>query len=173
MSHATFPETLSYDFLCFKEVIKLRFGAQIFLETEDPFSVDDITHFAVRIEKIAKFPRSCRTGFHTRRIPSISHPLDTKGAFFHGTLHSGAVSKIVDRGINLLFWNVWLRPVEDPPLIGAGCDAVPAADAPVIIDHDDTIRFLPGGMDRTYFHTGGLLALLTLNGKIDESFFGN
>jgi hypothetical protein len=173
MSHATFPETFPCAFLCFKEVIKLRFGAQIFLETEDPLSVDDITHFAVWIEKIAEFPRSCGTGFHTGRIFSVSHPLDTKGAFFHGALHSGSVSKIVDRGIDLLFWNVWLRPVEDPPLVGAGCDAVPAADAPVIIDHDDTIRFLPGGVDWTYFHAGGLLTLLTLDGKIDESFFGN
>jgi hypothetical protein len=173
MFHVTFPGTLPYDFLCFKEVIKLRFGTQIFLEAEDTFSIDDIAHFAVRIEKIPKFPRSRGTGLYTRRIPSVSHPLDTKGAFFHGTLHSGSVSKVVDRGINLLFWNVWLRPIEDPPLIRAGCDAVPAADAPVVINHDDPIRFLPGSMDGTYFHAGGLLALLTLNGKIDESFFGN
>jgi hypothetical protein len=79
----------------------------------------------------------------------------------------------VDRGIDLLFWNVWLRPVEDSPLIGAGCDAVPATDAPVIINHDDTIGFLPGGVDRTYFHAGRLLALLTLNGEIDKSLFWN
>jgi hypothetical protein len=79
----------------------------------------------------------------------------------------------VDRGIDLLFWNVWLRPVEDSPLIGAGCDAVPATDAPVIINHDDTIRFLPGGVDRTYLHAGRLLTLLTLNGEIDESLFRN
>jgi hypothetical protein len=79
----------------------------------------------------------------------------------------------VDRGIDLLFWDVWLRPVEDSPLIGAGCDAVPATDAPVIINHDDTIRFLPGGVNRTYLHTGRLLTLLTLNGEIDESFLRN
>jgi hypothetical protein len=99
--------------------------------------------------------------------------LDTKGALFHGTLHSGPVSKIVDRGIDLLFRNVWLRPVEDPSLVGAGCNAVPATNAPVVVDHDDTIRFLPGGMNRTYFHAGRLLTLLTLNGEIDESFFRN
>ena len=104
---------------------------------------------------------------------TLSYPLDTKSAFFHGTLHSGSVSKIVDRGIDLFFWNVWLRPVKDSPLIGAGCNAVPATDAPVVVDHDDTIRFLPGGVDRTYFHTGRLLTLLALNGKIDESFFRN
>jgi hypothetical protein len=79
----------------------------------------------------------------------------------------------MDRRINLLFWNVWLRPVEDSPLIGAGCDAVPATDAPVIINDDNPIRFLPGRVDRTYLHAGRLLALLTLNGEIDESFFRN
>jgi hypothetical protein len=99
--------------------------------------------------------------------------LDTKSAFFHGAFHSGSVSEIVDRGIDLFFWNVWLRPVEDPPLVGTGGNAVPATDAPVVVDHDDAIRFLPGGMDRTYFHTGRLLTLLTLDGKIDESLFRN
>ena len=102
-----------------------------------------------------------------------SHPLDTKGAFFHSTLHSGSVSEVVDRGIDLLFWNVWLCPVEDSSFIGAGCDAVPATDAPVVIHHDDPIRFLPGGMDRTYLHAGRVLTLLALNGQIDESFFRN
>jgi len=103
----------------------------------------------------------------------LSYPLDTKSAFFHGTLHSGSVSKIVDRGIDLLFWNVWLRPVKDSPLVGTGCNAVPATDAPVVVDHDDTIRFLPSGVDRTYFHTGRLLTLLALNGKIDIPFLRN
>jgi hypothetical protein len=99
--------------------------------------------------------------------------LDTKGALIDGTLHSGSVSKIVDRGVDLLFRNVWLRPVEDSPLIGAGCNAVPAADAPVVINDNDTVRFLPGGMNRTYFYTGRLLTLLALNGKIDKSLFRN
>jgi hypothetical protein len=99
--------------------------------------------------------------------------LDTKGALFHGTLHSGPVSKIVDRGIDLLFRYVRFRPVEDPSLIGAGGDAVPATDAPVIINHDDPVRLLPGGVNRTDLHAGRFLALLTLNGKIDESLFGN
>jgi hypothetical protein len=79
----------------------------------------------------------------------------------------------MDRGIDLFFWNVWLRPVKDSPLIGAGCNAVPATNAPIIINHDDTIRLLPGGVDRTYLHTGRLLTLLALNGKIDESFLRN
>jgi hypothetical protein len=99
--------------------------------------------------------------------------LDTKGAFFHSTLHSGSVSKVVDRRVYLLFGNVWLCPVEDSPFIGACCNAVPATNAPVVINHDDPVRFLPCGMDRTYLHTRRILTLLALNGEIDESFFWN
>jgi hypothetical protein len=103
----------------------------------------------------------------------LPHPLDTKGAFFHSTLHSGSVSQVVDGRVDLLFRNVWLRPVEDPPFVGTGRNAVSAADAPVVINHDDTVRFLPSGVDRTHFHTGRLLTLLALNGEIDKSFFWN
>jgi hypothetical protein len=168
-----FPATFPSAFLCFKEVIKFRFCTQIFFETEDPLSVDDVTHFAIRIEKIPKFSCSGGTGFHTSWVSSISHPLDTEGALVHGTFHSGAVSQVVDRGIYLLSWNIWLCPVEDSPFIRARCNAVPAPDAPIIIYHHNPIRFLPGGVDRTNFDAGRLLTLLTLNGKIDESLFGN
>jgi hypothetical protein len=99
--------------------------------------------------------------------------LDAKSTFFNGALHSGSVSEVVDRGVDLFFWNVWLRPVEDSALVRTGCNAIPAADAPIIVNHDDSIRFLPGGVNRTYLHTGGLLALLALDGEIDESFFRN
>jgi hypothetical protein len=99
--------------------------------------------------------------------------LDTKGALFYSTLHSGPVSKVVDRRVYLFFGNVWFCPIKDSSLIRACCDAVPATDAPVVIHHDDTVRFLPGGMDRTYLHTRRILTLLALNGEIDESFFWN
>jgi hypothetical protein len=79
----------------------------------------------------------------------------------------------MDGRVDLLSWNVWLRPVENPPFIRTGCDAVSAADAPVVINHDDTVRFLPSGVDRTHLHTRRVLTLLTLNGKIDKSLFRN
>jgi hypothetical protein len=99
--------------------------------------------------------------------------LDTKGAFIHSTLHSGSVSQIVDRRVDLLLGNVWFCPVEDSSFIGAGGNTVPTPNAPVVIHHHDPIWFLPSGMDRTYLHTGGILTLLTLNGEIDESLLGN
>jgi hypothetical protein len=79
----------------------------------------------------------------------------------------------VDRGVYLLFGNVWLCPVEDSSLIGTGCNTVPASNTPVVIHDDDSIRFLPGCMDRAYLHTGRILTLLTLNREIDESLFWN
>jgi hypothetical protein len=79
----------------------------------------------------------------------------------------------VDRGVYFFPGNIGLCPVEDSSFIGAGSNAVPTSDAPVIIHNDDPIRFLPGGMDRTYLHAGRILTLLTLNGKIDESLFWN
>jgi hypothetical protein len=94
--------------------------------------------------------------------------LDTKGAFFHSTLHSGSVSQIVDRGVYFLFGNVWFCPVEDSSFIGACSNAIPAPDTPVVINYDDAIWFLPGRMDRAYLHTRRILTLLTLNRHIDK-----
>jgi hypothetical protein len=99
--------------------------------------------------------------------------LDTKGAFIHSTLHSGSVSQIVDRRVDLLFRNVWLCPDEDSSFIWAGGNAVPAPNAPIVIHHHDTIWFLPGGMDRTDLHTGRVFALLALDREIEESLFWN
>jgi hypothetical protein len=103
----------------------------------------------------------------------LPYPLDAKGAFFHGTLHSGSVSEVMDGRVYLLSWNIWLRPVKNPPFIRAGCDAISAADAPVVINHNDTVRFLPSGVDRAHLYTRRVLTLLALNRQIDKSFFWN
>jgi hypothetical protein len=79
----------------------------------------------------------------------------------------------MDRGIYFFFWNVRFCPIEDSPFIRAGCNAVPATHTPIVIHHDNAVRFLPGGMDRTYLHTGRVLTLLALDREIDESLFWN
>jgi hypothetical protein len=79
----------------------------------------------------------------------------------------------VNRSVYFFLGNVWFCPIKDSSLIRACRDTIPATDAPVVIHHDDPVRFLPRGMDRTYFYTGRILALLALNGEIDESFFWN
>ncbi len=97
--------------------------------------------------------------------------MNTKGAFFHSTFHSGSVAEVVDGRIDLLLGKVWLCPIENPPFVRTGGNAIPAADAPVVIHDDDPVRFLPGRMDRTNFYAGRILTVLALNGKINESLF--
>jgi hypothetical protein len=156
-----------------KEVVEFRIRIQIFLETEDPLMLDDIPDFTFWIEKVSEFPGPRGTGFDAGRIPSLSHPLNAKGTLVHGTLHPRPVPQVMDRGVDLLSWNIGLRPVEDPSFIGAGRDAVPAPNAPVVIHHHKAVGFLPGGMDRTNFHAGRVLAVLALNGQIDKTLLGN
>jgi len=79
----------------------------------------------------------------------------------------------VNRGVQLLRRNVRFAPIENPSFIGTGCDAIPATDTPVVVHDHDPIRLLPGGMDRTDLHTGGILTLLALDGKIDIPFLRN
>jgi len=79
----------------------------------------------------------------------------------------------VDRRIQLFVWNVRLCPIENPPFIGTGGNAVSATDAPVIVHHDHSIWFLPGGVDRANLHTGRILALLALDGEIEKPLFWN
>ena len=79
----------------------------------------------------------------------------------------------MNRSVQLLPRNVRFAPIEDPSFIGAGCDAISTTDAPVIVYDDDSIRLLPGGMDRTDLYTGRILTLLALNGKIDIPFLRN
>ncbi len=132
--------------------------------------IDDVTNFAIRIEKVPEFSRSRWTGFDTRWISPCPHSLDAESALFDGRLHPRPIPQVVDRGVNLLLWNVWFCPVENPPFIGAGCNAVPATDAPVVVHHDDAVGFLPGGVDRADFHARGVLTLLALNRKVGEPF---
>jgi hypothetical protein len=79
----------------------------------------------------------------------------------------------VDRRVDLFLRDIWLCPVKDPTFIGAGRNTIPTTDAPVIIDYHDPIRFLPSGMNRTYLHTGRVLALLALDREIDEPLLRN
>jgi hypothetical protein len=77
----------------------------------------------------------------------------------------------MDRRIHLFLGDVWLRPIEDPSFIRACRDAIPATDTPIVINHYQTVRFFPGGMDGTYLHTRRVLTVLALDGQIDEPFF--
>jgi len=77
----------------------------------------------------------------------------------------------MNRGIQLFLGDVWFCPVKDSSFIRAGCDAVPATDAPIVVHDHDPIRLLPRGMDRAYLDTRRILTLLALDGQIGEPFF--
>jgi hypothetical protein len=77
----------------------------------------------------------------------------------------------MDGRIQLFLGDVWLRPIKDPSFIRACCNAIPTSDTPIVINDYETVRFFPGGMDRTYLHTRGILAVLALDRQIDEPFF--
>ena len=156
-----------------KEIIKLGFRVEVFLQPEYPFVFYEVPDFAVRIEQVPEFPRPRRAGLHAGGVASLPYPLDAERAFFHHVFHPRSVSQIMDLRIHFLRRHGRLRPVEDPPLVGAGGDAVPAADAPVVIHDHDAVRFLPGGLHRTDLHAGGIFALLALNGHVQEPRFGD
>ena len=64
-----------------------------------------------------------------------------------------------------------LRPVEPAGAVRTRCHAVPAADAPVIVDDNYPIRLLPGGLGGTGPHAGRVLALLALNRHVEVVLF--
>jgi len=168
MSPSGYRLALPSHSLTFKEVVEFGLRVQVLFEPEDPFPIDDIPDFAVRIEEVAKFSGPGGACLHTGRISSLPYPLNTEGALIDSTFHPGSVPEVMDGGIDLLFWNVWIGPIEDSPLVGTGGDAVSASDAPVIINDHDPIGFLPCGVDRADLDAGGVLTLLALHRKIKE-----
>jgi hypothetical protein len=79
----------------------------------------------------------------------------------------------VDLRIHFFRWDIRFCPVKDPSFVRARSNTIPTADAPVVIHHDQTIRFFPSGMDWTYLHTRRVLTVLALDGHVHESRLRN
>src|SRR5512143_537170 len=156
-----------------KEIIELGIGIQVLFQPEHSLVLYCIANLAVRVEQITELPRTNRTGFHASRVSAVSRPLDAEGALLHDSLITRPVAQVVRLRIDLLRLSVRLRPVKMASTVGTGGHAVPAADAPVIIDDDDAVRLLPGGLRRAGANAGRIFALLTLNGHIKVIGFGN
>jgi hypothetical protein len=60
-----------------------------------------------------------------------------------------------------------LVPVESSSVIGACGDTIPASDAPIVIDYDDTIRLFPRCFCGAGFYTRGIITMKTLNPHIE------
>ena len=93
---------------------------QILFKTEDPFSIDDISDLAFRVEEVSEFSCPCGAGLHAGRVSPLPYPLDAERALFDDALYSGTVSEVMDIGVDLILRKIWFRPVEDPSFIRAG-----------------------------------------------------
>ena len=127
----------------------------------------------VRIENIAEFARADRAHLHAGRIASRAGALDTEMAFLHDTLAAWPVAQVSHIGIDFIFGDLRFGEIEAPRPIRAGGLAVAAANAPIVINDCNPVRFLPGGMDGADFDAGWILALLALDGHVEEAFFGD
>src|SRR5690606_24915577 len=80
------------------------------------------------------------------------------------------VPEVVLVRLALLRGHVGLGPVEAPGPVRACGDAVAAADAPVVVDHDDPVRLLPRGADRADLDARRVGALEALGAEIEVPF---
>src|SRR5207247_11351475 len=142
------------------------------LEHKHPFILQDVRHLAVWVQNIAELPRAGGTDFETRRIATRPRALDAKVTFFHDSLVTWTVSQVSHVRIDLVLGDRRSSEVEAARPVRAGSFAVTAPDAPIVINHGDPIGFLPGGIDRTDFDAGRILALMTLHRHVKEPLLG-
>jgi len=128
---------------------------------------------AFGIEEIAEFSSSGRTDFHTGWIPPSSHAINAKRALRDNTNGPRPITKIMDIGIHFVRSDLGLGPVKKPRAIGASRHTHSAADTPIVVNDNYSVRFGPGGMGRTDFGAWGLTAVLALNGYVCSSRFGD
>src|ERR1017187_137768 len=155
------------------EVEEPRRRVQFLFQNEHSLVLDDVADFAVLIEQVAEFPGAHRAYLDARRIAPRAGPLDAEGALLHNALGPRPVAQVVGVGVDLGFRDFGLGPVEVPGAVGTGRHAVPAADAPVVVDHHDPIFFRPGGAGRAYLGAGRVAALLALDRDVEMPLLGD
>jgi hypothetical protein len=154
-----------------EEIVEFRIGVQVFLQPKDPLMLYGVPYLAVRIKQVAELPRSHGAGFDTCRVTSVSSTLDAERALLDHALVAWTITEIVRLGIDLLGFAAGFRPIEVAGAIRTGGHAIPAADAPVVIDDYDSIRLFPCGLGGTGPHARRVLALLTLDRHVEIFFF--
>jgi hypothetical protein len=95
------------------------------------------------IVQITEDPGSSRTELNTGWLQTCIDPVMTKVAFLD------------DRN----------QRVNIPCIVRAGSETVLATDAPMLVNDDDPVFPLPGRLNRTVDHTGGVIALVAEVGK--------
>jgi hypothetical protein len=158
-----------------REIIELRLGIQVFLEDEYPLVLDHKTDLALRVEQVPELAGpdgadldACRV--HPLRLPCTLHAV---GAFFDHPDGPGTIPQVMRVGVHLPGRQAGLLPVEMPRSVRARRHAIPAPDAPVVIDDHDAVVFLPGRLDRAHLGARRVFALVALDGHVEMPFLGN
>src|SRR3954470_22554486 len=101
-------------------------------------------HLALRIENIAEFSSASRANLQARRILAVPGPLNAKVALLHDAAAAGAITEVSHPGIETILGDGWLGEIETPRPIGTGGFAISAPYAPIVINHRNAVRLLPG-----------------------------
>src|SRR5262249_46072350 len=154
-------------------VPELRLGPEVLLEPEDLLVRQHPADLAVGIEEIAKDARAGGAGLHARGIPPLARALDAERALLdHATLPQ-AIAEIVLVWVHLVGGHHGLAPVEAARVVGAGGDAVAAADAPVVVHHHDAVRLHPRRLHRADVHARRVLAVEALRADVEVAGRGH
>jgi hypothetical protein len=79
----------------------------------------------------------------------------------------------VSFGISVFGRKSGFSPVEMSGSVGTGGHTAAAADAPVVVDNDNSVRIGECGANRTAFNTRRIFALLAGHGEVKMAFMGN
>ncbi len=123
----------------------------------------NVSYFAVRIHQVTKDPGSGGTCLGAGREFAFPGTLHTKSAFLHFAFGPDAVAEVMLLGVYLFLGNFRFAPVKSASPVWAGCHAIAAADTPVIIDHNNAVRFTPCCLGWACFDTGCIFTLETLH----------
>ena len=127
----------------------------------------------VRIKEVAENAGSCRADFQTGRVLSFTSSMQTKSAFLYHTLRPDSIAQVTLVGIDLIWLQFGFLEIEPSCIVGTGGHAVTTANAPVVIDHDNTVGFLPGGFDWAGLGAGGFTTLMTLDRHVELVLVGH
>src|SRR5581483_9549054 len=128
---------------------------------------------AIRIEQVAELPRPRRACLDARRVPARPRSLDAEGALLDDALPPRPISQVVRIGIDLLLRNRRLRPVEVPRAVRARRHAVPASDAPVVVDDHDAVALRPRGAGGADLRARSVAAMLAPYGHVEVAILRN
>src|SRR5262249_17014590 len=154
-------------------VPELRLGPEVLLEAEDLLVRQHPADLAVGIEEIAEDARAGGAGLHARRVPPPARALNAERALLHDAALPQAVAEIVLVRVHLVGGHHGLAPVEAARVVGAGGDAVAAADAPVVVHHHDAVRLHPRGLHRADVHARRPLAVGALRADVEVAGRGH